>query len=129
MLLNCSQLMAPSDSEALGRHSLIPSFLYSSPSPPQKKTMEASSFAVRSPSEKRSIEMFSPSYYAACTIGGALCCGLTHTAITPLDVVKCNIQVSSSSLHMHPYTFHAIEFSHIQFSLNNFLTRARSELN
>ncbi|WVZ13896.1 hypothetical protein V8G54_011462 [Vigna mungo] len=84
--------MAPSDSETLGRHSLIPSFLYSCPSPPQKK-IEASSFAVRSPSEKRSIEMFSPAFYGACTIGGILSCGPTHTAVTPLDVVKCNIQI------------------------------------
>lgn len=33
-------------------------------------------------------------YYGKCMIGGALACGLTHTAITPLDVTKCNIQVS-----------------------------------
>lgn len=26
-------------------------------------------------------------------MGGALACGLTHMAVTPLDVVKCNIQV------------------------------------
>jgi len=25
-------------------------------------------------------------------IGGALGCGLTHTFVTPLDVVKCNMQ-------------------------------------
>jgi len=95
-----SPLMAPSDSETLGRHSLIPTFLYSCPSPQQK--MEASSFVVRSPSEKRSIEMFSPAFYGACAIGGTLSCGVTHTAVTPLDVVKCNIQVSSSSLLMRP---------------------------
>jgi solute carrier family 25 (mitochondrial phosphate transporter), member 3 len=39
------------------------------------------------------IEMFSNEYYAAGGVGGALCCGITHTAITPLDVVKCNMQV------------------------------------
>lgn len=27
-------------------------------------------------------------------IGGILLCGITHTAITPLDVSKCNMQVS-----------------------------------
>lgn len=32
-------------------------------------------------------------YYKACTIGGILACGLTHTAVTPLDVVKCNMQI------------------------------------
>lgn len=32
-------------------------------------------------------------YYQACAIGGVLACGLTHTAVTPLDVVKCNMQI------------------------------------
>lgn len=29
------------------------------------------------------------SYYFKCMMGGVLACGLTHTAIVPLDVVKC----------------------------------------
>lgn len=33
------------------------------------------------------------SYYGKCMIGGALACGLTHAAVTPLDVTKCNMQV------------------------------------
>jgi solute carrier family 25 phosphate transporter 3 len=33
------------------------------------------------------------SYYFKCMIGGLLACGLTHTAICPLDVVKCRRQV------------------------------------
>lgn len=32
-------------------------------------------------------------YYAKCAFGGALSCGLTHTAVVPLDLVKCRIQV------------------------------------
>lgn len=36
------------------------------------------------------------SYYAKCLLGGVLACGLTHTAICPLDVTKCNMQVCSS---------------------------------
>lgn len=35
-----------------------------------------------------------PVYYAKCMLGGALACGLTHTAVTPLDVAKCNAQVN-----------------------------------
>lgn len=31
-------------------------------------------------------------YYAKCMFGGVLSCGITHTAITPLDVAKCRIQ-------------------------------------
>lgn len=39
------------------------------------------------------IELYSPKYYAACIFGGLLACGLTHTAVTPLDLVKCRLQV------------------------------------
>lgn len=33
------------------------------------------------------------SYYAKCMLGGVLSCGLTHTAVVPLDVTKCRMQV------------------------------------
>lgn len=33
------------------------------------------------------------SYYGKCMVGGILACGLTHTAIVTLDVVKCQRQV------------------------------------
>ncbi|OAA61000.1 mitochondrial phosphate carrier protein [Niveomyces insectorum RCEF 264] len=42
------------------------------------------------------IELFSGKYYAACTFGGLMACGLTHTAVTPLDLVKTRRQVDSS---------------------------------
>ena len=32
-------------------------------------------------------------FYGLCCIGGVLSCGLTHLAVTPLDVAKCNMQV------------------------------------
>ena len=35
-------------------------------------------------------------YYAKCAIGGALSCGLTHTAVVPLDLVKCRMQVDGA---------------------------------
>lgn len=41
------------------------------------------------------IDLYTPKYYAACTFGGLLACGLTHTAVTPLDLVKCRRQVDS----------------------------------
>jgi solute carrier family 25 phosphate transporter 3 len=31
-------------------------------------------------------------YYGYCAFGGVLSCGLTHTAIVPLDLIKCRIQ-------------------------------------
>jgi len=34
------------------------------------------------------------SYYFKCMIAGVLSCGLTHTLICPLDVVKCNMQTN-----------------------------------
>ncbi|KAG2678435.1 hypothetical protein I3843_11G001500 [Carya illinoinensis] len=95
------------------RKSLIPSFLYSSPSLSKKTSLfdletlattrvtnshgqppissSSKSFVVPAPKEK--IKMYSPAFYAACTAGGTLACGLTHTALTPLDVVKCNMQI------------------------------------
>jgi solute carrier family 25 phosphate transporter 3 len=33
------------------------------------------------------------SYYQKCMVGGLMACGLTHAAVTPLDVVKCRMQV------------------------------------
>ncbi|VAI50001.1 unnamed protein product [Triticum turgidum subsp. durum] len=41
--------------------------------------------------------MYSPAFYAACTAGGIASCGLTHMAVTPLDLVKCNMQYKSIS--------------------------------
>jgi solute carrier family 25 phosphate transporter 3 len=38
----------------------------------------------------------SPEFYALCSFGGALSCGLTHTAVVPLDLVKCRLQVDSA---------------------------------
>lgn len=33
-------------------------------------------------------------YYAKCMMGGVLSCGITHTVICPLDIVKCRKQVN-----------------------------------
>ena len=33
------------------------------------------------------------SYYGKCMIGGILSCGITHTAVVPLDIIKCRKQV------------------------------------
>ncbi|XP_014498144.1 mitochondrial phosphate carrier protein 3, mitochondrial [Vigna radiata var. radiata] len=107
--------MAFSDSSS-GRNSLIPSFLYSSSSktlplhrmlhstaaaaaaaspssPPANIDAGSRGFMIPSPSESRKIELYSPAFYAACTAGGILSCGLTHMAVTPLDLVKCNMQI------------------------------------
>lgn len=43
--------------------------------------------------EQYSCEFGSAKYYAYCGFGGILSCGITHTAVVPLDLVKCRIQV------------------------------------
>jgi len=43
---------------------------------------------------QKKIELYSPTYYAYCGIGGILSCGLTHGLMTPLDLVKCNSQTN-----------------------------------
>jgi solute carrier family 25 phosphate transporter 3 len=43
---------------------------------------------------KDTVEFGSAKYYGLCGLGGVLSCGLTHTAIVPLDLVKCRIQVN-----------------------------------
>lgn len=40
-----------------------------------------------------SCEFATNKYYALCAIGGILACGPTHTAVVPLDLVKCRMQV------------------------------------
>ncbi|XP_030539545.1 mitochondrial phosphate carrier protein 3, mitochondrial-like [Rhodamnia argentea] len=55
---------------------------------------DRSAFLIPAPNEpSKKIAMYSPEFYAACTAGGILSCGLTHTAVTPLDLVKCNMQI------------------------------------
>ncbi|XAR58078.1 hypothetical protein NMG60_11026455 [Bertholletia excelsa] len=47
------------------------------------------------------VEEFSPGYYGVCAVGGMLSAGATHFAITPLDVLKVNMQV-------HPIKYRSI---------------------
>ncbi|KAK8653212.1 hypothetical protein V6N13_127222 [Hibiscus sabdariffa] len=103
------------------RQSLLPSFLYSSPnsfaldrllnannpafgasrsttleSPAASSSpsIKSRTFMIPAPNEPgKRIEMYSPQFYAACTFGGILSCGLTHMTVTPLDLVKCNMQI------------------------------------
>ena len=44
--------------------------------------------------EEYSCEFGSTKFYALCALGGVLSCGITHTAVTPLDLVKCRLQVT-----------------------------------
>lgn len=42
---------------------------------------------------KKHIVAHDASFYGKCMLGGILSCGLTHLAVTPLDVTKCKMQV------------------------------------
>lgn len=44
-------------------------------------------------SEGDSCEFGSQKYFLLCGFGGILSCGTTHTAVVPLDLVKCRLQV------------------------------------
>lgn len=37
---------------------------------------------------QKKIELYSGNYFAACTVGGIIACGPTHTMVTPLDLVS-----------------------------------------
>ncbi|KAJ7525071.1 hypothetical protein O6H91_17G034900 [Diphasiastrum complanatum] len=55
---------------------------------------KSSGFLIPSPSEPaKGIKLYSSKFYLACTVGGILACGPTHTGVTPFDVVKCNMQI------------------------------------
>jgi solute carrier family 25 phosphate transporter 3 len=47
----------------------------------------------------KKVEMYSTEYFVLCGMGGILSCGLTHTAVTPLDVVKCNSQADPAKFN------------------------------
>jgi len=76
----------------MGIRDLLPVGLYSNhrAAAPAAPPMVPS--AAEAPAARK-IEMYSSEFYTACAIGGALSCGLTHAAVTPMDVVKCNMQI------------------------------------
>uniref|UniRef100_A0A1B6D2A1 Phosphate carrier protein, mitochondrial n=2 Tax=Clastoptera arizonana TaxID=38151 RepID=A0A1B6D2A1_9HEMI len=56
------------------------------------RTIAAAAVAI----EEDSCAFGSNKYFALCGIGGILSCGITHTLVVPLDLVKCRIQVNPS---------------------------------
>ncbi|KAJ2786309.1 Cu/Pi carrier [Coemansia interrupta] len=47
----------------------------------------------------RPIEINSTKYFAYCGIGGILACGTTHFGMTPIDMLKCRMQVDPKAYH------------------------------
>lgn len=40
------------------------------------------------------IQLYTSEFYSTCVLGGIIACGPTHSAVTPLDLVKCRLQVN-----------------------------------
>uniref|UniRef100_A0A4X2KTB1 Solute carrier family 25 member 3 n=1 Tax=Vombatus ursinus TaxID=29139 RepID=A0A4X2KTB1_VOMUR len=82
-----------------------PWHIWHAPSPSMLRTCSSGSMrltpALRGPRTHpaaATVEEYSCKYgymkfYALCGTGGVLSCGLTHTAVVPLDLVKCRMQV------------------------------------
>lgn len=64
---------------------------FSSPFQPQQRKLAFA--AAAPPAAPGQVAYGSAEYYGLCAVGGLLSCGLTHTAVVPLDLVKCRIQV------------------------------------
>jgi len=62
--------------------------------PAEPQVQSSRKFAMAAPSDGYSCAVGDATYYAYCGLGGILSCGITHTALTPLDLVKCRIQVN-----------------------------------
>ncbi|PAA54498.1 hypothetical protein BOX15_Mlig010018g1, partial [Macrostomum lignano] len=75
-----------------------PISMFRKPQPAASSAQSASSKpttgSIASPQQQQySCEFGSTKYYAYCGFGGIVSCGLTHTAVVPLDLVKCRMQV------------------------------------
>lgn len=84
----------------MGLKDVLPASLYApvkaAAAVPASEAMKLPAAVAFSPAEadtKPKIKMHSAAYYQACAIGGWMSCGLTHMAVTPLDNVKCNMQI------------------------------------
>jgi len=60
------------------------------------KINENRTIAACSVNEGDSCEFASGKFFALCGLGGILSCGVTHTAIVPIDLVKCRLQVDGA---------------------------------
>ncbi|KAI6192697.1 Phosphate carrier protein, mitochondrial [Aphelenchoides besseyi] len=72
----------------------ISSFLWNSDSHIHVLSKVVSQVAVTSSGDENAVEFGSAKFFLFCSISGFLSCGLTHTAIVPLDLIKCRIQVN-----------------------------------
>ncbi|XP_017776787.1 PREDICTED: phosphate carrier protein, mitochondrial-like [Nicrophorus vespilloides] len=75
---------------------MLPSFITKAicqPSEQPNQLVSGRSIAAAAVKPGESCEFASKKYFALCGLGGILSCGITHTMVVPLDLVKCRIQV------------------------------------
>lgn len=56
--------------------------------------MTTTKLAPSSEQPRPGIQLYTKEFYAACTLGGIIACGPTHSSVTPLDLIKCRLQVN-----------------------------------
>ena len=69
-----------------------------------KRQEKKSVLAAAAEPESKGVALYSPAFYGLCSIGGILSCGITHTLVTPVDLVKCRLQTGFK----YNGTFHGI---------------------
>merc|ERR1711997_913768 len=79
--------------KTIGKMDVIRRKISEAPSTP----CENRNLVAAAAAEGDSCEFGSTKYFALCGFGGLLSCGLTHTLVTPLDLVKCRLQVNKES--------------------------------
>uniref|UniRef100_A0A1B6DXY3 Phosphate carrier protein, mitochondrial n=1 Tax=Clastoptera arizonana TaxID=38151 RepID=A0A1B6DXY3_9HEMI len=86
--------MWPSVSE-LSKNNLFRSPFKAHCEPQRNELVQGRAIAAAATADDQgdSCEFASPKYFALCGLGGILSCGLTHTMVVPLDLVKCRLQV------------------------------------
>merc|ERR1712241_619345 len=89
-LTNFPQYFRVYQTQTIGKMDVIRRKISEAPSTPcDNRNLVAAAAA-----EGDSCEFGSTKYFALCGFGGLLSCGLTHTLVTPLDLVKCRLQVN-----------------------------------
>ncbi|KAL5594484.1 hypothetical protein BROUX41_001416 [Berkeleyomyces rouxiae] len=79
--------------ELYGSYSIVESTKNAAHKLSEEAATELEKASLKAQDATGHVQLYTGKYYAACTFGGLLACGTTHTAVTPLDVVKTRRQV------------------------------------
>lgn len=81
------------NSDDISNNDLQSTLIHSKSSMNNKSPVMGRYIQAANASEGDSCEFGSNKYFALCSIGGIVSCGTTHFLVTPLDLVKCRLQV------------------------------------